>query len=804
MNILLVAINAKYIHSNLAVYSLKAYAAEYQKHIRLLEYTINHRTDYILQEIYKQKPNVVCFSCYIWNFRYVQELVTEIHKLAPEVPIWTGGPEVSYEAEKFLEDYPMVTGVMVGEGEAVFRQLCGFYVDGTADMEGLSEIGGLVFRNKQGTIVHTPARELLLMDELPFCYGNLKDFENRIIYYETSRGCPFSCSYCLSSIERGLRFRSLALVEKELQFFLDHEVPQVKFVDRTFNCNHAHALHIWSYLKEHDNGVTNFHFEISADLLTEEELVLLTSLRPGLIQLEIGVQSTHEPTIRRIHRSMDLARLKEVVARIQGAGNIHQHLDLIAGLPEEDFNTFKESFRQVYDMKPQQLQLGFLKVLKGSYIYEHQREYGLVYREYPPYEVMRTDWLSYEEVLKIKLVEEMLEVYYNSGQFEMTVKVLELVKGHPFDLFLELGEFYECRGLFAMSHSRLRRCEILMEYLEEKDPIHRDLYQEALTFDLYYRENMKSRPAWAPPMSEFQKMSRRYCVKGKRMHLEGFWYDMEEILKAGTLEDYPERQSRRQFFLFSYEQRNPLTNQAQAGRIRDAYVVVDLEMTGLNPRRDRILEIGAVKVEQGEITGTFQRIINPRMALSKDITALTGITDEMACQGCSCEEAVGAFLAFAEDLPLSGHNLIFDYSFLKQAAANQGIQIEKDGIDTLKLARKFLPDAESKSLDYLCEFLAIARDRKHRALDDALATERLLAYLWERFWSQEPDAFLARPLHYKVKKQQPASERQKRHLKELTEYHKIKLGWELESLTRSEASRITDKIISAYGRIPVK
>lgn len=801
MNILLIAINAKYIHSNLAVYSLKEYANEYREHIRLLEYTINHRADYILQEIYKQKPDVLCFSCYIWNFRYVQELVTEFHKLAPKIPIWAGGPEVSYEAEKFLEDYPVVTGVMVGEGEAVFRQLCGFYVDGAADTGRLLKIPGLVFRNVQGEIVRTPARELLPMDELPFCYGNMEDFENRIIYYETSRGCPFSCSYCLSSIEKGLRFRSLELVEEELQFFLDHHVPQVKFVDRTFNCNHEHALGIWRYLKEHDNGITNFHFEISADLLTEEELELLASLRPGLVQLEIGVQSAHELTIQEIHRRMDLPRLKEVVERIQSAGNVHQHLDLIAGLPKEDFVTFAESFRQVYHMKPQQLQLGFLKVLKGSYLYEHQKDYGLIYREYPPYEVMRTNWLSYEEVLKIKLVEEMLEVYYNSGQFEMTMKVLELTKNNPFDLFLELGEFYECRGLLAMSHSRIRRCEILLDYIEEKDSAHRDLYRETLTFDLYYRENMKSRPDFAAPLAEFREMSRRYCPKGKRMHLDVFWYDMEKILRTKTLTDYPKKQKRQQFFLFSYEQRDALTGQAAVKRVLDAYVVVDLEMTGLNHKVDRILEIGAVKVEQGKVCDTFHRMVNPRMALSEDITKLTGITDDMVREGCGCAQAVKEFLAFAEGFPLAGHNLIYDYSFLKQAAINQGMELKKDGIDTLKLARKLLPDVEKKTLDYLCEFLHITREKKHRALDDAQATEKLLAYLWEQFGDKEPDAFQVKPLRHNVKKQQPASQAQKRHLKELMEYHKIGIDREVESLTRSEASRIADKIISTYGRI---
>lgn len=623
MNILLVAINAKYIHSNLAVYSLKAYAEEYEAHIHLAEYTINHRVDYILQEIYKQKPEVLCFSCYIWNFRYVQELITELHKLLPKLPIWVGGPEVSYEPELFLNQYPMVTGVMVGEGEATFKELCGYYVQKRESMEvrvqSLSEavawsmaqkkagemlegIPGLIFRGEKGNLARTPKREPVSMDELPFCYEHLEEFQNRIIYYETSRGCPFSCSYCLSSIEKGLRFRSFALVEKELMFFLEHQVPQVKFVDRTFNCNHEHAMNIWRFIKEHDNGITNFHFEISADLLNEEEIELIGSMRPGLIQLEIGVQSTHEPTIREIHRTMNLSRLESVVKSVQGAGNVHQHLDLIAGLPLENFETFANSFCEIYQLKPEQLQLGFLKVLKGSYMYEHRKEYGLVYQEHPPYEVMSTNWLSYDEVLKIKLVEEMLDVYYNSGQFEMTMKVLELLD-NPFMLFLRLGEFYESHGLFAMSHSRIRRCEILLEFLEEADREHLELYQETLTFDLYYRENMKSRPKWAPDLARLKEMKRelfekkeclmadeqsikkenqrsveagafgqieisRKMLESRQFHLEPFSYNMEELLRQKSIIAYPQKQRNSQFYLFSYEERSPLTGQAKVRLVK--------------------------------------------------------------------------------------------------------------------------------------------------------------------------------------------------------------------------------------------
>ncbi len=567
MKILLAAINAKYIHSNLAVYSLKSHAKEYKEQISLAEYTINHRTDYILQEIYKQKPDVLCFSCYIWNFSCVQELIPDLHRLLPDLAIWAGGPEVSYEPEEFLTEYPMVAGVLCGEGEETFRELCGYYL-GTGG-NTLEQTAGLVFRNQDNLLIRTLPRKVLPMDELPFCYDQLEDFENRIIYYETSRGCPFSCSYCLSSIEKELRFRSFSLVKEELQFFLDHQVPQVKFVDRTFNCNHSHALEIWQYLKDHDNGKTNFHFEIAGDLLTEEELALIASMRPGLIQLEIGVQSTHPSTLREICRTTDMERLEKAVGKIRQAGNVHQHLDLIAGLPEEDFHTFGESFRQVYQWKPQQLQLGFLKVLKGSRMQENREKYGLLYRKRPPYEVLATNWISYEEILDLKLVEEMLEVYYNSGQFEQTMKVLELTEENPFELYLKLGKFYESRGLLAVSHSRLRRCEILLEFAEERDGEHTELYQETLIFDLYLRENCKTRPGWAKDRPVCRELVRKYGKKGKMSHLELFFHDMEEILENATLTAYPRRTTGGQLWLFFYEERDILSRQAKVIKIQE-------------------------------------------------------------------------------------------------------------------------------------------------------------------------------------------------------------------------------------------
>ena len=596
MKILLTAINAKYIHSNLAVYNLRAYAAHYAKGmtasdtVEIGEYTINNQMEDILEGIYKAKPDVLMFSCYIWNIAYVEELAEEFHKLRPEVPIWVGGPEVSYETESFLRCHPQITGVMIGEGEKTFCELAEYYageirsnkeakeikeIQTIKQSVNLGEIAGIAYRNEE-EIVFTAPREMLDLSDIPFCYDEAGDFKNRIIYYESSRGCPFSCSYCLSSVEKQLRFRNTELVKKELQFFIDREVPQVKFVDRTFNCNHAHAMEIWSYIKEHDNGITNFHFEISADLLKEEELALIGTMRPGLIQLEIGVQSTNGATIKEIHRTMQLERLKEVVREVQKHENIHEHLDLIAGLPFEDYDIFAKSFDEIYELRPNQLQLGFLKVLKGSYMYEHAKEYEIAYHSRPPYEVLKTKWLPYDDVLKIRQVEEMLEVYYNSGQFEVTMKVLGVLFKSAFFLFQDLGKFYEKKGYFGMSHARIRRSEILLEFVEEtfsadteKENLQEvqnlceisDIIKESLIFDLYYRENCKSRPAWAKDLSTWKQVTRIYCKNGKQSHVECFSYRFPDKGER-VLKELPERAEKPLYALFDYTDRDPLDHQA--------------------------------------------------------------------------------------------------------------------------------------------------------------------------------------------------------------------------------------------------
>ena len=552
MKILLAACNAKYIHSNLAVYNLKSCSGEYSSRVVVKEYTINQIRDDILKDIYLEKPDVICFSCYIWNISFVRELVPDLKKILPQVEFWAGGPEVSYDAVEFLKKNPAFFGVMVGEGEETFHELAGYYIE--RKPETLSEIRGVAFRdeNKNRNIVHTGWRELMDLSKVPFAYSNLTEFKNRIIYYESSRGCPFSCSYCLSSIDKKLRFRDIELVKKELQFFIDNKVPQVKFVDRTFNCKHDHAMEIWRYITENDNGITNFHFEISADLLRAEELALMKTMRPGLIQLEIGVQSTNPQTIKAIRRTMDFEKLKGIVEQIHSFGNIHQHLDLIAGLPYEGYDSFHKSFCDVYALRPEQFQLGFLKVLKGSHMMEMTGEYQILYKDREPYEVLSTAWLTYGEILRLKMVESMVEVYYNSGQFKNTLVFLEKYFDDPFRMYEALGRFYEKKGYSEISHSRMRRYEILMEFAGEQKEIPPEALSDVMLLDLYLRENLKSRPSFASDQKPYERQIWDYR-KAKK------------IPKTTHIEVF--RDGKR--LLFDYTDRDPLTNTAQLTDITD-------------------------------------------------------------------------------------------------------------------------------------------------------------------------------------------------------------------------------------------
>ena len=589
MKVLLAAINAKYIHSNLGIYSLKTYGEKMLKEwglaeeakVSLAEYTINHQMEQILQDIYKRKPDVIGFSCYIWNISYVKMILADIKKVLPDVKIWAGGPEVSYHGEAFLKEEPAVDLVMMGEGEITFAHFLKALLEG----EDLKQVPGLMVRNADGTFTDTGFRQVMDMSQIPFPYAfmDMKELEHRIIYYESSRGCPFSCAYCLSSIDKKLRFRSLDLVLPELEWFLQAKVPQVKFVDRTFNCKKSHAMAIWQYIRDHDNGVTNFHFEIAADLLDKDELDLLSTMRPGLVQLEIGVQSTNEKTLETIRRKTDIEEIRQITATINSWHNIHQHLDLIAGLPWEDLESFKKSFNDVYEMEPEQLQLGFLKVLKGSYMEELIPDCDLLYSAAPPYEVLCTKWLSYGDVLELKDIEEMTEVHYNSRQFTCTLKELEKEFDTPYEMFSFMAGYYNKNHLFGISHSRIARYEILWKIIRERLEKNGkcetqamaenvniseklELYRDLLMTDLYLRENVKSRPTFARDLSDSKDFVREFFQREEKTpeHLSGYeGYDSRQMAKMAHLE--PLRDGT--YLLFDYKKRDPLSYNARTVRV---------------------------------------------------------------------------------------------------------------------------------------------------------------------------------------------------------------------------------------------
>ena len=577
MKFLLVGINAKYIHSNPAIYSLNAFAGKYKDkdnrplsdHIQLCEYTINQNAEDILADIYRKKADVIAFSCYIWNITMVINIMDELHKIEPNLPIWIGGPEVSFDPAEELVKRPYLAGIMIGEGEKTFTELLNNYLEDKPEPENLQNIKGIYIQSG-----FTGERPCVDLNEIPFFYQNLEEFENRIIYYESCRGCPFRCSYCLSSIDKRVRFRDISTVKTELKFFMDHDTAQVKFIDRTFNANHEHAMAIWRFIQENDNGITNFHFEISADLLHEDEIKLLNQMRPGLVQLEIGVQSTNKDTIQAINRTMNLEKLIYAVESIEKAKNIHQHLDLIAGLPYEDYESFHQSFNDVYNMKPEQLQLGFLKVLKGAGIFGKLKEYGLSYGNNPPYEVLFTKWLSYENVIKLKQIESMVEIFYNSNQFRNTLKVLVKTFDDAFTMYEKLAFYYEQNGYFKMSVKRIYFYEVLLQFAEKYDEKNKDLYRELLTFDCYLRENIKTRPQFAISNEQDKEKSRQLYMQEfdnqTFSNYEGF--DVKQIMKMTHIEFFNysvcednvesifRKKKERIAVIFDYKERNPLTS----------------------------------------------------------------------------------------------------------------------------------------------------------------------------------------------------------------------------------------------------
>ncbi|WP_326513185.1 B12-binding domain-containing radical SAM protein [Clostridium intestinale] len=523
MKILLLAINSQFIHSNLAVRYLRSFTQDLNYEAVIKEVTINDRVENILKEIIKEKPNVVAFSAYIWNLEYVERLTELIKRVDENIEILYGGPEVSYDSEGFFQNN-RVDYIISGEGEETYRD---FVLYKLGELH-LSKIKGLYFK-KDGEVYFNGERKLMNMNDIIFPYSDEDNLEDKMVYYEASRGCPFSCKYCLSSTIHGVRFLDTERVKKELQFFMDKKVRLVKFVDRTFNCNHKFVMEIWSFLINSDTK-TRFHFEVSADILKDDEIKLLNTAPKGRFQLEVGVQTTNPQILKNINRTITFEDIKEKVVEIKKGDNIHQHLDLIAGLSGEDYESFKKSFNDVYNLGVEMVQLGFLKLLRGSDMRIEAEEWGIEYSPYPPYEVLKTSYINYFELLELKKIDEMVDKYNNSGKFSNILKYLIPKFETPFDFFKELGNFFEEKGYFNRNIGSVEYYKVFLDFYNEKmqDKEERIL-KEIIKYD-YLCFNKKR---WLPDflIREVNKDLEKNIKEAKRNKIIELDYDSYHVEK---------------------------------------------------------------------------------------------------------------------------------------------------------------------------------------------------------------------------------------------------------------------------------
>lgn len=481
INFSLIALNSKFIHSNLAVRYIRSYLNKKGIDANILEFSINDSFDKIIKHIYLSNSKVLAFSCYIWNREFIMKLGPSLKKIMPDSIIVLGGPEVSYDVESTMKGNPWIDYIIFGEGEETFYQFASHLLDKDKDIKN---IDGLAYNSNGMVYVNNTRSPLANLDEIPFPYDNFNDLKNKIIYYETSRGCPFKCQYCLSSIEPGVRYFSLDRVYRDIDIFINNNVKQVKLVDRTFNCNKKRSIEIMEYILS-KNGSTNFHFEISAKLIDSDFLNTVKKAPKGIFQFEIGVQSTNEDTLETITRNESFKEIRDNINKIIDLGNCHIHLDLIAGLPYEDIKSFEKSFNDVYSLKPQMLQLGFLKLLRGSKLRIDAEKHGILYNQHPPYEVLSTKWLSYDDVLDLKVIEELVEIFNNSSRFTRSLDYL--MKEHynnPFVFFKELGCFYLENHAFDMPLKVSEHYELLYKFVSQKTEV-TPLFNELIKFDFF-------------------------------------------------------------------------------------------------------------------------------------------------------------------------------------------------------------------------------------------------------------------------------------------------------------------------------
>ncbi|WP_455794499.1 B12-binding domain-containing radical SAM protein [Clostridium butyricum] len=533
MKVVLAAINSKFIHSNLAVRYLRTYTKDLDYNCVIREFTINDREEKVLEQIIKEKPDIVAFSTYIWNVEFILRVANLIKRVDSNIEILYGGPEVSFDSRSFLKEN-IGEYVIEGEGEKTYRDFVLYKLGkiNLEDVRGLHyKITDMVYSNEK--------RPLMSMDEIVFPYEDDEDLTNKIVYFESSRGCPFNCKYCLSSTSHGVRFLNIDRVLKELKYFIDKKVRLVKFVDRTFNCNHKFAMAIWEFLINSDTE-TQFHFEISADILKDEEIEILSKAPEGRFQFEVGVQTTNDEVLRNINRFVNFSHIKEKVEELMAIKNIKQHLDLIAGLPGEDYNSFEKSFNDVYSIRPEEIQLGFLKLLKGSSMREEAYKYGMEYSPYPPYEILKTDKITYEELLKLKKVEEMVDKYYNSQKFNLIIKYFEEKFDKPFDFYYSLGNFFENQGYFNRSISNAEYYKVFLDFNETVLENNNEYLKGIIRFNYLIYNKRRGLPEFLrsdmkkeEEKSIKEKLKEEYSFK--EYHLEKFNINMDKYIQKGEI-----------------------------------------------------------------------------------------------------------------------------------------------------------------------------------------------------------------------------------------------------------------------------
>ncbi|GAA0126383.1 B12-binding domain-containing radical SAM protein [Clostridium sp. CTA-19] len=557
MKVLLVGVNAKYIHSNLAIRYLKAYTEELNYDCETIEFSINDNIERVVADIIEKKPSVLGFSCYIWNLEYVERIANTVKRIDENITIFYGGPEVSYDGKGFLENN-VGEFLIEGEGEETYKE---FIINKLKEYNGetidWSNINGLYFK-EENKVKYSGRRNLMNMEQIVFPYEENEDLENKIVYYEASRGCPFNCKYCLSSTFHGVRFLDIERVKKELKYFIDKKVRLVKFVDRTFNCNEEFANKIWNFLIE-NHCDTRFHFEISADLLREKSIKTLSKAKVGLFQFEVGVQTTNDNVLANINRHVNFSEIKEKVEELKGLKNIMQHLDLIAGLPGEDFQSFKKSFNDVYKIGPDELQLGFLKLLKGSPMTLEAEKWGMKYSQYPPYEVLSTKDISYEELRVLKGIEHMVDKYLNSGKFNNIIKYFDNISKFesPFDFYYELSRFYDNKGYFKRKISSQDYYKVFLEFNEEYLKESSEFLKELIKFDYLYFNKKRGLPNFLSAENDkvMERKIKDLLVKdekiknGNEIHIIKFKYNMQEYLNLGNIK-------REDFYLAFYNEKD--------------------------------------------------------------------------------------------------------------------------------------------------------------------------------------------------------------------------------------------------------